>query len=245
MRFIKLALAAMSLGLVAAASNASITSPVGGTDFRVLDKAQPVEAPSSKVEVTEFFMYSCPHCNAFDPELSEWVKAQGDNIVFKRVPLAFQPGQELHQKLYYALEVLGKNEELHKKIFHAIHVERRQLNDEAVIADFVASLGVDRAKFVSAFDSFGVQAKVRRAMQLAEIYKVDGVPLLAVDGRYETSPSVVQGSVGDRASEHELFAGTLKVMDWLVAKAAKDHKPSTAAATAPAAVAKAGSVAKK
>jgi thiol:disulfide interchange protein DsbA len=243
MRFMKLALAAMSLSLVAAVSHASISSPVSGTDYRVLDKAQPVEAPSNKVEVLEFFMYSCPHCNAFDPELSEWVKAQGDNIVFKRVPLAFQPGQEVHQKLYYALEVLGKNEELHKRIFHAIHIEHKQLNDEAAIADFVAGLGVDRAKFVNAFDSFGVQAKVRRAMQLAEIYKVDGVPLLAVDGRFETSPSVVQGSVGN-APEHELFLATLKVMDWLVVKAAKDHKPQAAAA-APAVAPKAASVAKK
>jgi len=241
MHFIKFTLAALSLSLVAAASNASITSPASGVDFRTLDKAQPVES-TNKVEVTEFFMYSCPHCNAFDPMLAEWVKAQGDNIVFKRVPLAFQEGQELHQKLYYALEVLGKNEELHKKIFHAIHIERKQLNDEASIADFVASQGVDRAKFVSAFESFGVQAKIKRASQLAEIYKVDGVPLLAVDGRFETSPAVVSGSVATH-TEQELFADTLKVMDWLVVKAAKEHKP--AAASAAPAAAKSGAVAKK
>jgi thiol:disulfide interchange protein DsbA len=228
MRFIKLALAALSL------------NPVSNVDFRTLDKAQPAES-GNKVEVIEFFMYSCPHCNVFDPDLADWVKAQGDNIVFKRVPVAFQAAQEPHQKLYYALEAMGKTEELHRKIFHAIHVERKQLNDENAIADFVASQGVDRAKFLSAFNSFGVQAKVQRAAQLAAIYQVDGVPLVAVDGRFETSPSIVQAGLGNRP-ERELFLGTLKVMDWLVAKAAKEHKPQTGAV--PAKPAKA-SIAKK
>lgn len=223
MRFVKFALAALSLGLIALSGSASITSPVAGVDFRTLDKALPVEA-GNKVEVTEFFWYSCPHCNAFDPDLAEWVKAKGDSIIFKRVPVAFRPADELQQKLYYALEVLGKTEELHKKIFHAVHVDRKPLNEEGTIADFVASQGVDRAKFLNAFNSFGVQAKVRRAAQLADIYKVDGVPLVAIGGHFETSPSIAGASLGARP-EPELFAATLTVMDWLVAKAAKERKP--------------------
>ncbi|MBV8665164.1 MAG: thiol:disulfide interchange protein DsbA/DsbL [Burkholderiaceae bacterium] len=253
MRFMKSAVAALGLTIVAVTAStsltaqASIANPVSGTDFRTLDHAQPVE-PSGKVEVIEFFMYTCPHCNAFDPALSDWVKAQGANIVFKRVPLAFHPEQEVHQKLYYALEALGKNEELHKRIFHAIHVEHHMLRDEAEIADFAAAQGIDRAKFVSAFESFSVQTKVRQAQQLAQAYQVDGVPLLAIDGRYETSPSVVQDSVGDKP-EQELFGAALKVADWLVARAAKEHKPAAAAsvapAAAPAAAKKAASTTKK
>lgn len=230
MRLIKLALAALSLALAASTVGASITSPVSNVDFRTLDKAQPVES-GSKVEVTEFFMYSCPHCNVFDPDLANWVKAQGDRIVFKRVPIAFQPGQEVHQKLYYALEVMGKIEELHRKIFHAMHVEHKPLSDENQIADFVASQGVDRAKFLSTFNSFGVQAKVQRVKQLSAIYQIDGVPMVAIDGRFETSPSIVQASLANQP-EHELFLGTLKVMDWLIAKAAKEHRPQAAAESA-------------
>jgi len=218
MRFIKFALAALSLGFMVS-SNASVSNPVENTDYRVLENAQPVDS-GNKVEVIEFFWYSCPHCNAFDPELANWVKSQGSNIVFKRVPVAFRPTDEPQQRLYYALEVMGKTEELHKKIFHAIHVEHRQLNEEGAIADFVASQGVDRAKFLNAYNSFGVQAKVRRAVQLLELYKVDGVPLIAINGRYETSPSIVGASVGEQP-EPVLFVSTLKVMDWLVAKSHK------------------------
>jgi len=222
MRLIHFALAVLSLAVAVQTSVASGANPVAGTDYRILDKTQSVEN-GKKIEVTEFFWYSCPHCNAFDPSLAEWVKSKGDSIIFKRVPVAFRPSEEPMQKLYYALEAMGKTEELHKKIFHAIHVERKPLNEENLIADFVASQGVDRAKFLNAYNSFGVQTKVRRAGQLLEIFKVDGVPLVAIDGRFETAPSMLSASM-ENAPEPELFSATLKVMDWLVAKAVKEHK---------------------
>jgi thiol:disulfide interchange protein DsbA len=231
MRFIKLALAALSLSLVAASAGATTASPVNGDDYMTLDKPQTV-TPGNKVEVTEFFAYWCPHCNAFDPSLGEWVKAQGDKIVFKRVPVAFHEGDEIQQKMYYALEALGKNDDLHRSIFHAMHVDRKPLRDEASIADFVATQGVDRAKFISAFESFGVQAKVKRATQLISDYQINAVPTIAIDGRFETSPSIAGAKLGNHP-EQELFGATLKVMDWLVAKAAKEHKPLAAAETAP------------
>jgi thiol:disulfide interchange protein DsbA len=61
------------------------------------------------------------------------------------------------------------------------------------IFDFVASNGVDRAKFIETFNSFGVQTKVRQGKQLAESYKIDGVPALGIHGRYYTSPSLAGG----------------------------------------------------
>ncbi|HSY29585.1 MAG TPA: thiol:disulfide interchange protein DsbA/DsbL, partial [Burkholderiaceae bacterium] len=99
----------------------------------------------------------------------------------------------------------------------------------------------DRAKFVSAFDSFGVQAKVKRAAQLIAIYNVDAVPTVAIDGRFETSPSIAGSKLANHPEE-ELFGTTLTVMDWLVAKAANERKSQ--AAVAPVASAKT-SIAKK
>jgi len=229
MRLIKLMLGALCFSLVAATAGASPASPVDKEDYITLDKVQPVAA-GHKVEVTEFFAYWCPHCNAFDPALAEWVKAQGDKIVFKRVPVWFHDGDELLQKMYFALEVMGKNEDLHKKIFRAFHVDHKPLRDEASIADFVASQGVDRAKFVDAFNSFGVQTRVQRTAQLLKDYHVDGVPLIAIDGHFETSPSVLSTKLEGRP-EPELFAATLKVMDWLVARQVKERSQAVAMVT--------------
>jgi thiol:disulfide interchange protein DsbA len=220
MRFIQHLLAVLSLSLVAATAGASPASPVNGEDYRTLDRAQQTDS-GKKVEVTEFFWYSCPHCNALEPALEAWVKKQGDKIVFKRVPVAFRDSFVPQQRLYYTLEAMGKVDELHGKVFRAIHVERQPLDTDSGIAAFIAKQGVDQKKFLDVYNSFGVQTKVQRAAQLQNAYKVDGVPMIAIDGRYITSPSIVGAGLGNRP-ESILHDATLQVMDWLVAKAAKE-----------------------
>jgi thiol:disulfide interchange protein DsbA len=219
MRFIQRLLAVIGLSLVAATAGASPTAPVNGKDYRTLQRPQPTES-GKKVEVTEFFWYDCPHCNAFEPALEAWVKQQGDKIVFKRVPVAFRDSFIPQQKLYYALEALGKVDELHVRIFRAIHAERKQLDTEQQIMDFIAKQpGIDAKKFADAYNSFGVQAKAKRATQLQADYEIDGVPTLAIGGRYLTSPSIVAGSVGNRP-EPALHEAALQVADYLVKQSA-------------------------
>ena len=229
MRFVKKLLVALSFGFVAATVGASPASPVNGVDYRTLDKAQQTNS-GTKIEVTEFFWYSCPHCNAFEPALEEWVKKQGNNIVFKRVPIAFRESFAPQQRLYYTIEAMGKTDELHKKIFQAIHGGRQSLDTDAQIADFIEKQGVDRKKFLDLYNSFDVQTKVRRVAQLQEGYKIDGVPLIAINGRYLTSPSIVGAGMGTQP-ETVLQSATLQVMSWLVAKAAKEQKPLAAETT--------------
>ena len=192
MRFIQHLLAVASLSLFAATAGASPSAPVNGTDYRTLEKAQQVDS-GKKVEVTEFFWYSCPHCSALEPALEAWVKKQGDKINFKRVPVAFRDSFIPQQKLYYSLEALGLVNSIHGKVFRAIHVERQPLDTDKQIADFIAKQGIDPKKFADVYNSFGIQTKVQRATQLQAAYKVDGVPMIAIDGRYicllYTSPS--------------------------------------------------------
>ncbi|MEO6918342.1 MAG: thiol:disulfide interchange protein DsbA/DsbL [Collimonas sp.] len=237
MRFFQKALAvagfSLSLGLLAVSASASPASPVAGTDYKVLDNPQPTDSGlGKKVEVTEFFGYFCPHCNALEPTLEEWVAKQGDKISFKRVPVDFgDPNGDpkkspyvTQKKLYYTLEAMGKLPDMHKKVFNAIHVQRQNLNTDAAVADFAAKQGLDKAKFVDVYNSFAVQTKVTRATQLQNAYKVDGVPMLVVDGRYVTSPSVVGATPGAGTTEAALFKSTLQVMDSLVTKAAATKK---------------------
>jgi thiol:disulfide interchange protein DsbA len=62
--------------------------------------------------------------------------------------------------------------------------------------------------------------KLHRLPQLTNDYKVDGVPTVIIDGKYQTAPSIVYNSV-KASSEPVLFQATLQVMDALVAKVAK------------------------
>ena len=221
----------LSLGLLLTIGSASATpaAPQSGTDYRTLDKPQPVDS-GKKIEVTEFFWSSCPHCFAFEPYLTEWVKKHGDTIVFKRVPVNFRESFIPQQKLHYALDAMGKLEELQPKIFHAIHVDHQSLDTDAAILEFVGKQGVDKQKFTDAYNAFGTQAKVKRALTLQEAYKIDGVPTIAIDGKYETSPSIVGAAMGQQ-SEATLATATLKVMDALVLKAHNEHGAGAAVAS--------------
>lgn len=231
MRFLQHVLAALSLSLVAISSNATPDNPQNGVDYRTLDKAQQTDS-GKKVEVLEFFGYFCPHCNSLEPALADWVKKQGDRIVLKRVPVIFRDTMLPQQKLYYTLEAMGRIDDLHPKVFQAIHVQRQSLTTDAAIVDFMVKQGIDKQKFLDVYNSFAVQTKVQRAAQLQNAYQVDGVPLLAVDGRFLTSPAIVGASMGNRP-EPVLHAATFQVLDWLIAQSAKQKQPA-AASPAPA-----------
>lgn len=162
--------------------------PQEGRDFKRVET--PVPVPDGKLEVVEFFGYWCPHCNAFEPALEAWVKKLPAGVTFRRIPVAFSPGQEPLQKLYYALESLGQVEAMHRKVFAALHVERKRLNTDAEILEWAKTAGADAAKLGDAMKSFGVATKLRQSKQLADGYRIDGVPLLGIQGRYMTSPSI-------------------------------------------------------
>ena len=217
MRILKYLIASVSLSFMAAAP---VTFAADTKGYAVLDSTQPTDA-GKKVEVIEFFGYSCPHCNAFDPGLAEWVKKNSDKIVFKRIPVGFRPEWVPHQKLYFALEAMGKTEEIHPKVFKTIHVERQPLNSDDAVINFAVKQGLDKQKFVDAYNSFAVQSKVKRSAQVAATYKAAQVPLIIIDGRYVTSPAHAGEMVGNNKSELELQTVALKVMDDLVAKSKK------------------------
>jgi protein dithiol oxidoreductase (disulfide-forming) len=222
MRFLARLAVAASLGLLAFTAAASPANPQAGVDYRVLDKAQPTES-GGKVEVTEFFWYACPHCFALEPALADWVKKQGDKIVFKRVPVVFRDSFIPQQKLYYSLEAMNELPRLHNKVFSAIHTDRQALNTDPTIIDFVAKNGIDKAKFQEVYNSFAVQTKTRRAAQLQADYKIDGVPTIAIGGKYLTSPSIVGEKMGNQP-EQVLQNASLQVMTHLVDKVAKEGK---------------------
>ncbi len=160
--------------------------PGAGTDYLVLDKRAPVEAATGKIEVVEFFWYSCPHCNAFEPSLEAWIKRLPKDVSVRRVPVGFRDDFVPQQRLYYTLEAMGLVDKLHARVFAAVHVEKQPLNKAESIADWAAKQGVDRAKFMEQFNSFSVATKTSRATQLQNTYRVEGVPALGVAGRFYT-----------------------------------------------------------
>ena len=191
-----------SLSAASAVAASALTLPVAtpalaqahqfkeGKDYKRLDKPVTPDAPAGKVDVIEFFWYSCPHCNVFEPTLDAWVKAAPKDLFIRRVPVAFNASFVPQQKLFYTLEGMGKLEALHAKVFRAIHVEKVKLAKDDEIFAWVAQQGVDAAKFKEVYASFTVSNQVRRASQLQDAYGVEGVPSMGVAGKFYTDGSM-------------------------------------------------------
>ncbi|KQT12164.1 thiol:disulfide interchange protein DsbA/DsbL [Ramlibacter sp. Leaf400] len=185
------------LACVAAVAGLGVTplawaqkKPEDGNDYKSLDKRVATEAPAGKIEVVEFFWYACPHCNAFEPQLEAWQKKLPADVVLRRVPVAFRDSFVPQQRLFYTLETMGKLDELHRKVFHAIHAEKQALDKEDLILAWVEKNGVDKAKFQELYNSFAVSTKARKAAQLQDAFKVEGVPALGIAGRWYTDGSM-------------------------------------------------------
>jgi len=183
------------------------TIPVAGKDYTVLKAPQPLDVPAGKIEVIEFFWYGCPHCSEFDPYLETWLKRQAPDIVFKRVPVAFRDDYIPHSKMYHALEALGLTQQLTPTIFNEIQVNRDYLLTPEDQTTFLAKNGVDPKKYMDAYNSFSTQSALQRDKMLINDYKIDGVPTLAIQGKYETGPAITNS-----------LPQTIQVLDYLIAQ---------------------------
>ena len=199
--------AALGLG-VPLLARAQARLPEDGHDYRTLDKRVRVDAPPDKVEVVDFFWYSCPHCNAFEPALDAWAGKLPADVTMRRVPVAFRDDMVPQQRLFYTLDAMGKVADLHAKVFDAIHKEGADLTRIAPMAQWAAKQGLDAQKFADIYNSFAISAKARRAVEIQDSYQVEGVPAFGIAGRWYTDPTLA----GDNAR-------FLRVADFLIDKA--------------------------
>ena len=169
--------------ILCAAPLGAVAQLKAGADYVELKAPQPTESPG-KVEVIEFFWYGCIHCYSLEPALESWVKKLPADVQFKRVPAILSENWVPHARIFYGFEALGVLDRLHKPFFDAIHKDRLQVTNDAAMTEWLQKHGIERKKFDDAVKSFGAQAKVKRAAQLPAAYKIDGVPMLAVNGKY-------------------------------------------------------------
>lgn len=189
-------------GLATAWAQPQAKAPAAGTDYRLVNPAQPTEA-AGKIEVIEFFWYACGHCFNLEPLLKDWAKKLPADVVLRKVHVPFN--EIRHQQIYYTLQALGKGDGLNDLVFNAIHVERNRMDTPERIAPALAKGGVDAKAFNEAWASFSVQTMMRKATAIASAYKIDSVPMLAVNGRFVTAPSMA-GSNGNALAVVDFLA---------------------------------------
>lgn len=211
--FTRRAFMAAALSLFFTAAHAQLAA---GKDYVLVQPPQPTDS-GSKIEVLEFFWYGCPHCNNLQPSLEAWLKRKPADVEFRRVPAVFQDSWLPMTRAYYTIEALGLVDKLHDEMFATLHKQRVQLRDANAIFDWAASKGVDRKKFADTYNSFGINGRTQRSIELTRKYDIPGTPALVVDGRYLTAPSMTLKS--DRTVDYQRF---FQVVDGLIAEARKN-----------------------
>ena len=172
------------LSLAAASFAFAAAGAIAQQPYKLLDPPQPTEA-SGKIEVIEFFWYGCPHCYSLEPNVAAWSKKTPPDVAFKRVHALPSDSWGEHARIFYTLESMGKLEEFHQKVFDAIHKQNINLANKKLREEWLQKNGIDPAKYAEVEKSFTVATKMNRAKQLTYAYKVDSVPRLYVNGKYQ------------------------------------------------------------
>lgn len=178
-------LAAVCLAGTAQAQDVRVRQNI---DYRLISP-QPVET-GDRIEVIDFFWYGCPYCNELQPALEDWAKRKPADVTLRRIPVILRDSWASHARIYYALELLGEVERLHPKVYHSYHVEELQMSRPEVMEQWAVKNGIDRRRWLDAYYSPEVDARVVRAFQATKRYDVQGTPSVVVDGRYLTSSSM-------------------------------------------------------
>lgn len=155
-----------------------------------LPDAPAAASPSGRVEVAEFFMYSCVFCYRLEPRVGAWLEELPADVDFVRVPVASNPTLALHARAFYTARALGRLERMHTPLFREMHVARNSLQSVDTIAQFFERFEKDQHEFHRVFDSFGVQTQVQRARDLVLRFGIDQTPTFVVNGSYRTTTSM-------------------------------------------------------
>ena len=185
------ALALLALACLAATSHAQGIRARQNIEYRLI-APQPVET-GDRIEVIDFFWYGCPYCNELQPALEGWIRRKPADVALRRIPAILRDSWAPHARIYYALEQLNEVERLHLKVYYSYHVEKLHLSKPDVMVEWAVKNGIDRKRWLDAYDSPEVDAKVERAKKLSAAYTVSVTPTLVVDGRYLTSGAYVPG----------------------------------------------------
>ena len=179
------ALALLALACVAGAAHAQDVRARQNLEYRLI-APQPVQT-GDRIEVIEFFWYGCPYCNELQPALERWIRRKPADVALRRVPAILRDSWAPHARIYYTLEELGEVERLHLKVYESYHLERLHMSKPDVVVEWAAKNGIDRKRWLEAYGSSAIDAKVQHAKELSAAYTVQVTPTLVVDGRYLTS----------------------------------------------------------
>ena len=169
-----------------------------GVNYKPVVPAQPTSAGPGQVEVVEILWLGCPHCNDLEPYIEAWRKKKPPYVKFVQEHVMWGPAHRAHARLFYTLEALGRDD-LVAKAFDEIHHRGNMLiaaSDDQTLQmqlAFAKANGISEADFRRESNGFAVTTRLQRAEELMRRYKVESVPLVIINGKYEADVGMAGG----------------------------------------------------
>jgi len=159
---------------------------VQGRHYQVLDNPTVTRNPS-KVEVVEVFWFGCNHCYALESYIQPWKKNLPNDVDFWKSHITWNAQAETHARLFYSSKALGIEEKAIPAAFTAIWREGRNLLGNSEVEYFFKGFGIEKERYLSVSNSFGVNNAVKQANNRMRQWAVTGVPTIIVNGKYKVS----------------------------------------------------------
>lgn len=159
-----------------------------GVHYEIIDNPTAVRDPS-KVEVIEVFWFGCNHCYALEPYITRWKKDMPEGVNFSKSPATWNEVLKTHARIYYTAKALGIEQQFIPATFNTIQNEKRMLTGNSELEYFFKGFGIDKEKYRSVTNSFGVTNAVDQADKRMRQWDISGVPALIVNGKYRVGAS--------------------------------------------------------
>ncbi len=179
-----------------------------GKDYQVISNPEPNLSSIKKPLVTEFFSYGCPWCYKIEPQLDQWLAQVGQSVTVDKVPVVFHAGWDLYAKAFYTAKILALGNKINPILFKAIQDDKKILNKQQLMVDFLVAQGMDKEIIQSAFNnSSTVDTYVNNGTALMARYQITGVPAFVVNNKFKTDLKMA-------GSPERLF----EILDYLIRK---------------------------
>lgn len=158
-----------------------------GVEYEVMKTAIPQEYPD-KVDVFEFFSYSCIHCRHFEPRLDEFRKTLPKDVNFKQIQVVWDRQDEKLADIAAAVNLSGNRDGVNEHIFKAIFSDPIEFDptkaDETV--KWLNSRTDWNGKAVANF--YGTKKAKELSKQYSDMtmkYGINSTPSIVVGGKYK------------------------------------------------------------
>jgi thiol:disulfide interchange protein DsbA len=199
---------ASSAGTAAASAR---TFAEGKQYVRITQAGQKASGP---VVIVEVFSYACPHCAEFAPVFGQLRAKLPKDVQVRYMPAVFNEAWEPYARAFYAAKRLGVLQSTHDAVFKAME-EHYPLNSLEDLADFYASHGVDRQKFIDAANSPLTDAEMAADQKTEQGWGIDATPTLVV-GRLQRDSLGAPVVADYRSNEVASYAELAQVGTFLV-----------------------------